>query len=92
MGWIIAALSVAQLADLVLTVAAVDRYGPTVEVNPLVAGALSLGVLGIVAWKAALLAVVLAGAALNARWRSLLLAGALISGLVGATSGVVALA
>jgi hypothetical protein len=80
MGWIIAALSVAQLADLVLTVAAVDRYGPTVEVNPLVAGALSLGVLGI------------AGAALNARWRSLLLAGALISGLVGATSGVVALA
>ena len=74
MGWIVAALTIAQLADLVLTVVAVDRYGPAVEVNPLVAGALSLGVIGIIAWKSALLA------------------GALISGLVGAASGVVALA
>ena len=84
-------ITAAQLADLVLTVAAVERYGPSVEVNPLVAGVLSLGVGGIVAWKAALLAVIIAAAALNAGRRRLLLSLALISGVVGAASGALAL-
>jgi hypothetical protein len=84
-------LTVAQIADLALTTIAVERYGPSVEVNPLVAGVLSLGLGGIVAWKAALLAVILAAAALNPRRQRLLLALALLSGVVGAASGVVVL-
>ena len=60
--------------------------------NPLVAGVLSLGAVGIVAWKAALLAVIVAAAALNPRWSRLLIAGALLSGMVGTAFGLVALA
>ena len=92
MGRVLVLLTAAHLADLVLTTLAVARYGPLVEVNPLVAGVLSLGVMGIVAWKAALLAVIVAAAALNPRWARLLIAGALLSGIVGTASGLVALA
>jgi Domain of unknown function (DUF5658) len=91
MGRVLLLLTTAQLADLLLTTLAVARYGPSVEVNPLVAGVLSLGVGGIVAWKAALLAVIVASAALNPRWERLLIAGALLSGVVGAASGLVVL-
>jgi hypothetical protein len=91
MGRVLVLLTAAQLADLALTTLAVARYGPSVEVNPLVAGVLSLGVGGIVAWKAALLAVIVASAALNPRWERLLIAGALLSGIVGTGSGLVAL-
>jgi hypothetical protein len=85
-------LSAVQLADLVLTARAVQRYGPLVEANPLVGGVLTLGVVGLIAWKSALLAVILAAAALNPRRRDVLLAGGLLSGVVGAGSGLVALA
>lgn len=84
-------VTAAQIADLALTTIAVERYGPSVEVNPLVAGVLSLGLGGIVAWKAALLAVILAAAALNPGRQRLLLALALLSGVVGTASGVVVL-
>ncbi len=88
---VLALITAAQMVDLVLTVVAVERYGPSVEVNPLVAGVLTLGVAGILAWKAALLAVILAAAALNPRRQRLLLSLALATGVVGAASGVLVL-
>jgi hypothetical protein len=91
LGRVLLLLTSAHLADLALTTLAVARHGPSVEVNPLVGGVLALGIGGIVAWKAALLAVILAAAALNPRWQRPLLAGGLLSGLVGAGSGLVAL-
>lgn len=91
MGRVVLLLAAAQLADLALTALAVARYGLSVEVNPLVGGVLALGIGGIVAWKAALLAVILAAAALNPRWQRPLLAGGLLSGVVGAASGLVVL-
>jgi hypothetical protein len=87
----LALLCAVQLTDLALTALAVTRYGPSVEVNPFVGSVLSLGVVGLVAWKCALLAVILAAAVLNPRRRSVLLAGGLLSGVVGTTSGLVAL-
>ena len=91
MGRWLVLLCEVQFMDFVLSVYAVARYGPSVEVNPLAAGALSLGALGLLAWKCALLALILAAAALNPKRRRILLAGALLSGFVGMTSGVVAL-
>jgi hypothetical protein len=78
-------------ADLGFTLAAVAAHGTDVEANPAVRAALELGPLGGVAFKAALLAVILAAAALNRRYRRLLLWGALIGGLVGTVSGLLAL-
>jgi hypothetical protein len=85
-----AALIALQIADLATSLHAVALYGPSVEVNPLVGAVLRLGVLGLVAWKCALLAVILAAAALNPRRRRVLLVGGLLAGIVGAASGLAA--
>ncbi len=84
-------VSVAQVADMAFTLGAVARFGPQAEANPLVAAALGLGVLGLVAWKCSLLAVILSAAALNPRYREPLLLGGLASGAAGAASGLLAL-
>ncbi len=84
-------LLASQLGDAACTVAAVGRYGPTVEANPLVSAVLPLGVLGLVAWKCALLAVIVAAAALNPGRRRVLLGAGLLTGLVGTASGLAAL-
>jgi hypothetical protein len=80
-----------HLVDVTLTMACVARYGPFVEVNPLVGGVLRLGALGAVAWECALLAVILAAGALNPRYWRILIAAGLLSGVIGVASGVVAL-
>jgi hypothetical protein len=85
-----AALIALQIADLATSLHAVALHGPSVEVNPLVGAVLRLGVLGLVAWKCALLAVILAAAALNPRRRRVLLVGGLLAGIVGAASGLTA--
>jgi hypothetical protein len=90
-GSLLVLLCAGQLADLTLSVLAISRYGPGVEVNPLVGGVLSLGVVGLLAWKSAWLAVIIAAAALNPRRRTLVLFGGLLAGVIGATSGLAAL-
>jgi hypothetical protein len=87
----LALLCAVQLADLALSLLAITRYGPAVEINPLVTAVLSLGVVGLFAWKCALLAIIVAAAALNPRFRAFVLGGGLLSGTVGATSALVAL-
>ncbi len=84
-------VSAAQVADMALTLGVVARFGPEAEANPLVAAVLGLGVLGLVAWKCSLLAVILSAAVLNPRYREVLLLGGLVSGSAGAVSGLVAL-
>ncbi len=80
-----------HLVDVTLTVACVARYGPFVELNPMVGGVLRLGAFGAVAWECALLAVILAAGALNPRYWRILFAAGLLSGVIGVASGVVAL-
>lgn len=78
--------------DLGATLAVLQLYGLGAEANPFMAGALALGPLGGIGAKCALLAVILAAAALNARARPFLVGGAFIAGILGAGSGLVALA
>ncbi len=81
------AVTAAHAADLYLTLLCVSAYGLSVEQNGLMAAALSLGPLGGLAAKAALLSLICAAAAIGPRYRRFLLGGALVSGLVGAASG-----
>jgi Domain of unknown function (DUF5658) len=78
----------ANAADLGLAWLVLSTH-PAAEANPAMAGALSLGLLGGVAWKAALLAVVMAAAELgHRRW---LLWAVTAAGAIGAASALVAL-
>lgn len=79
----------ANAADLALAWLIVSTYGLGAEANPLMAGSLSLGLLGGLAWKAALLAVVFAAAALGHRPWLLWLVAAV--GAIGAASALAAL-
>ncbi len=76
----------ANAADLWLSWGIVTEYGLGAEANPLMRGALGLGLLGGIALKAGLLAVVLAAAALNPRRSRLLVGAGIVVGLVGAAS------
>lgn len=86
---ILAAIA-ANAADLALSWLVLQRLGIGAEANPLMAGALGLGLLGGVAMKAALLSVILAAAALNPRLARVLLSLAVAVGTVGAVSALVA--
>jgi hypothetical protein len=85
---ILAAIAV-NAADLWLSWTYILAHGAG-EANPLMAGALSLGLLGGLALKASLLAVVLAAAALKPRRARLLIAAVTVAGGLGALSAVVA--
>ena len=85
---VLAAL-LANAADLALAWLVVGTYGLRAEANPLLAGSLSLGLLGGIAYKAALLAVVMAAAELgHRRW---LLWAVTAAGAIGAVSAVAVL-
>lgn len=88
-----ALLSVAVVVnalDLVLSWGVVSRYGLGVEANPLMAGALAFGLLGGIAMKSSLLAVVAAAAALNPPRARALVGGVAFVGAVGVISALVA--
>ncbi len=82
---IVAAIA-ANAADLALSWLVLQQYGLGAEANPFMAGALSFGLLGGVAWKAACLSVITAAAALNPKRARLLLGLAVIVGVIGAAS------
>ena len=85
----IALALLANAADLALAWLVVGTYGLGAEANPAMSGALSLGLLGGIAYKAALLAVVMAAAELgHRRW---LLWAVTAAGAIGAASAVVVL-
>lgn len=76
----------ANVADLWLSWGAISVYGIEAEANPVMRAAFGLGLLGGLAMKAALLSIIVAGAALNPRRRTILVGAALLMGMIGATS------
>jgi hypothetical protein len=91
--WLLALAVAANLLDLGLSWAAILRYGLAAEANPLplVAWGWSNGIIGGLAVKAALLAVVVACAAIAPRHTRLLLALVGFAGVAGAVSALIVL-